>query len=308
MAGYYSILRFVNNPLSDESIALGLVVIASGESQPGQSLHEGKKGETQALFRVSETKVEFAKKLNPASAKLLAFSLEQFQQFFKQDLIDQSNQLLRFPVQVQQEFIERLANYNNGILQFTEPAYIESDQLVGAFGRYFDQFIEANVPVREKAEKLVESKLSQRVRTDFYEPLRGIIDIDYTLRKRQLPSLFFDYHLDGIGVNGAVYAVKAVDLNATYQIDTIRREIAEFESVIDRLNRFAKQRNIDGEPGYYLVIDPYQGANKERKEVYEILNSTQQFKLVRSSGLPEITKQVCRNNARKFSEVLLEAT
>jgi hypothetical protein len=302
MAGYYSILRFVNNPLSDESIALGLVVIASGEQQQSRAMS----GVAQAQFRLSETKVEFAKKLNPASAKLLGFSLAQLHTFFKQDLVDQSNQVVRFPVQVQQEFIERLSNYNNGLLQFSQPAYIESDQLLTAFGRYFNQFIESNVPIKEKAESPSETRLQQRVRTDLYEPLRGVIDVDYTLRKRQLPSLYFDYHLDGVGVNGAMYAVKAVDLNATHHIDTIQRELSEFESVIDRLNRFAKQHNIVGKPGYYLVVDPYEGDNRDRKELYDILNSTQQFELVRSSKLPEITKQFRNNHARKFSEVLAE--
>lgn len=182
MAGYYSILRFVNNPLSDESIALGLVVLADGSAQsPGQVRSDKP---TQALFRLSEAKVDFAKKLNPASTKLLTFSLAQLHLFFKQDLADQSHQLLAFPVRVQQDFIERLSRYNNGLLQFTKPVYIDSDQLTTAFNRYFDRFIESSSLVKAGVENQVSSRLKQRMQHDFYEPLRGTIEVDYTLRKR----------------------------------------------------------------------------------------------------------------------------
>lgn len=76
-----------------------------------------------------------------------------------------------------------------------------------------------------------------------------------------------------------MYAVKAIDLNANHHLDTIQRELSEFESVIDRLNRFAKERKIVGQPLYYLVVDPYEGDNKDRKELYDILQSTPQFRL-----------------------------
>ena len=304
MAGYYSILRFVNNPLSDESIALGLVVLTDGSARAADRGRSGKPA--QALFRLSAVKVEFAKKLNPASAKLLTFSLDQLHRFFKQDLADQSYQLLTFPVQMQQAFIERLAQYNNGLLQFTEPTYIESDQLTTAFDRYFDRFIESNIPVKINADNQPDNRLKQRMQRDFYEPLRGTIDVDYTLRKRQLPALYFDYHLDGIGVNGAMYAVKAVDLNAAHHLDTIQRELSEFESVIDRLNRFARTHNIMGQAVYYLVVDPYEGDNKDRKELYDILRSTPQFKLVTSAKLGSITTQFRQKKVGKFSEKLFE--
>ncbi len=304
MAGYYSILRFVNNPLSDESIALGLVMLADDSEQPPGQVRGEKSA--QALFRLSETKVEFAKKLNPISAKLLTFSLAQLHQFFKRDLADQSYQLLTFPVLVQQAFIERLSKYNNGLLQFTKPTRIESDQLTTAFDRYFNRFIESNIPIRVNADNQTVNRLKQRMQRDFYEPLRGTIDVDYILRKRQLPALYFDYHLDGIGVNGAMYAVKAIDLNANHHLDTIQRELSEFESVIDRLNRFAQLHKMVGQPVYYLVVDPYEGDNKDRKELYDILQSTPQFTLTTSAKLGDIAARLRQKKVGKFSEKLVE--
>ncbi|MCY7357363.1 MAG: hypothetical protein LH609_07795, partial [Rudanella sp.] len=86
----------------------------------------------------------------------------------------------------------------------------------------------------------------------------------------------------------------------------IQKELSEFESVIDRLNRFAIERNIDGTPEYYLVADPYTGDNKDRKELYDILQSTQRFKLSTSAKLTEIAAKFKIKRVGKFSEKLLE--
>lgn len=299
MAAYYSILRFVNNPLSDESIALGLVVLISDQVT-------GITAEGNVMVRISEAKVDFAKKLNPSCVKLLHFSLNQIYRFFEHDLADQSGQIMQFPVRVEQKFLDRLANYNNGILQFTKPAYIESGNIIELFDRYFARFVEFNIAPAQKDKESPSSRLRLRIERDFYKPLKGKIDIDYTLRKKQLPSLYFNYHLEGIGVNGSMYALKALDLNANHQIDTLQREVSEYESLIKRLDEFAIQQRINGKPKYYLAVDPYEGKNKERRELYELVkdNPLLPFTCVNSQELPGIVAEIEQRKVHKFSDLL----
>ncbi|MBN8821925.1 MULTISPECIES: hypothetical protein [unclassified Spirosoma] len=299
MASYYSILRFVNNPLSDENIALGLVVLTSDQIPETTS-------EMRAIVRISEAKVDFAKKLNPGCVKLLHFSLNQLYRFFEQDLADQSDQIMQFPVRLKREFLDRLASYNNGILQFTKPAYIESSNISELFDRYFAKFVEFNINTFQREKESSSSFLKMRIEKDFYKPLRGKIDIDYTLRKRQLPSLYFNYHLEGIGVNGSIYTLKALDLNANHQIDTLQREVSEYESLIKRLDEFAAQKAIMGKPNYYLAVDPYEGKNKERHELYELVkdNPLLPFTCISSKELPDVVEQIEEKKVHKFSELL----
>jgi hypothetical protein len=302
MENYFSIVRFVNNPLSDESIALGLIVLTAGkQSGAGSGTFEA-----QAMFRLSEAKVAFAKKLNPGSARLLDFSLKQLHSFLSLELQDQTYRAIQFPVRVKHSFLERLSDYNNGILQFSKPRYIESSTIATAFDDYFARFIEPQALVPEQVKNVVESQLKVQVEKNFYQPLRGQIDVDYTLQKKQLPSLYFDFHLEGIGVNGAMYAVKAIDLNGTQQLDTIRNELSEYESVIERLNLFAEERKISGKAHYYLVTDPYEGKNKDRKELYSLLTNVKMpsFEVIASEGLPGIVRDFRQKNVRKFSEVV----
>ncbi len=302
MENYYSIVRFVSNPLSDENIALGLLVVSSDAQRGTDSV------DARVMHRISAAKVSFAKKLNPGCAKLLDFSLKQLDSFLRSELQDQSNRTVQFPIRVKHAFLERLSSYNNGLLQFSKPRLIDSDTLASVFDEYYDRFIEpqALVPNHIAEQQPIRSRMEERVIRNFYQPLLGKIDVDYTLHKQQLPSLFFDYHLEGLGVNGAMYAVKALDLNGKQQLDTIQKEIVKYESVIDRLNLFAEERKISGEAHYYLVTDPYQGSNQDRRELYSLLSkeAMPSFKVISSEGLPKIVQDFQKKNVRKFSEIL----
>ena len=287
MENYISILRFVNNPLSDESIALGLIVVS----------------ENDVFFKMSAKKISFAKKLNPASGKLLDFSLKQLRNFIAHDLADQSDKLIQFSKSIDNQLLNRLANYNNGILQFSKPSFVKSEFNNQVFNDYFEEIIGEGIGI-QRNEKPV-SQLKLNIEAKIYKPLENKIDVNYTLKKKVLPTMFFDFHFDGLGVNGAMYAAKSVDFNADKSISDIRAEISEYESVIERLNIFAKSKNILGDPIYYLVADPYQGKTPSYLDLYSLLKNENMpfFKLIASNELDEFSNQILKNNVSKFSEM-----
>ena len=125
MESHISIIRFVNNPLSEESIALGLIVVSNNE----------------VYFKLSQKKVKFAQKLNPLSAKLLSLSLTQLQRFISKDLADQSNNLIKFDKVIDSQYLNRLAVYNNGIVQFSKPSFLKASIDATIFEEYFQKII-----------------------------------------------------------------------------------------------------------------------------------------------------------------------
>lgn len=289
MENVLSILKFVNNPISEENIALGLVVISNNK----------------LFFKISSQKIELAKKLDSNSSKLLDLSLKQLRNYFAHDLEDKSMNLIQFNSQVSRDFLIRLSKYNNGILQFSIPSYIKSEVSPQAFEDYFRRFIGED-PV-EKLKALSEpSRLAINLHEKFREPLYERIDIDITIRKKQLPSLFFDFDLDGIGVNGALYVVKSVDLDAYSQISSTRAIISEYESVLERLNVFARSQGISGEAQCYLVMDPPHIKSAPFVELYSLLKGSDMpfFKLIPSDELDLVSELIIRNEAHKFSDRL----
>lgn len=287
MKSFYSILKYVNNPLSNEIIALGLVVIA----------------DEQVYFHVSHQKLELAKKLNPKNFKLLEFSLNQFKNFVKKEAIDESAYLFKSKKQLNKQFLNRLYDYNNGILQFSKPEAINTVTSYNVFQDYFRKFIGEELLPLEK-EKISEFK--KIIEKKLYAPLKDIIDIDYTLKKKQIETLFFDFHFDGLGVNGSLYAAKAIDFNSNRQLAQIRNDISDFESVIERLKRLASEKGLSNNHKFCLIVDPYQGNAPSYNDLYSILKKDNMplFNILSSTEVDKFINVVLDRNARKFSEDL----
>ncbi len=287
MKSAYSILKYVNNPLSNEAIALGLIVIA----------------DKQVYFHLSNQKLELAKKLNSKNYKLLEFSLNQFKSFVKREAVDESIFLFKSEKQLNNEYLNRLSNYNNGILQFSKPEIIHSNVSPTTFQDYFKKFIGEEIHFEGKQK---ESDFKKVIEEKLYNPLRDKIDIDYILRKKQIDTLFFDFHFDGIGVNGSLYAAKAIDFNSNRQLGQIRNDISDFESVIERLKRLADSKGLSSDHKFCLIVDQYKGNAPSYNDLYSILKKDNMplFDIISSKEMDTFVDLVIKNKARKFSEEL----
>lgn len=286
---YLSVLKYVSNNLSGENIAIGLLAVS----------------EDQAFFEISKRKLDLVKRLNSNAGKLIDFSVAQLNKLFKEDIKKSGQHKLLQNKILSIDYLNRLSLYNNGVLQFSNPqsfnlVFEESD-----FNEFFKKFIsdETDKPLhKDMSVSLVKKMLQQ----DFYTPLRNQIDVDFTLKKQQLPSLFFDFHLDGIGVNGAMYAVKSIDVNSQKNASHLKIEISEYESVLERLTRFGESKGLSGEPQYHLVFEEYNGNIPSLMELSSILkqNNMPLFNVSSTKDIKGIADSIIKNKAKKFSEVL----
>jgi len=288
MKSYYSIIKYVNNSLTNETISLGLIIVSNNE----------------VFFHISPNKIELAKRLSSKNYKLLDFSLKQFKRFADKELTIDNSVLFEKDKIIDYDYLSRLSNYNNGILQFSKPEIIDAIISYSDFLAYVKRFIGEDLPL---AAKILESPFKSLIKRKLYNPLESRIDVDFTLKKNQLESLFFDFHLDGIGVNGALYAAKAIDFNSNRQLNQIRTDISEFESVIERLNRLAVKKGLSSDNNYCLIIDSYNGNLPSYNDLYSLLKKDNMplFKILQSNEVDKFTDQVIANNARKFSEEII---
>ena len=100
-------------------------------------------------------------------------------------------------------------------------------------------------------------------------------------------------------------AVKSIDINAQKNATHLRAEISEYESVLDRLNLFAKQKGLPGDPQYHLVFEEYSGDNASLMELSSILqqNTMPLFKVSSANEVKVIADSIIKNKAKKFSEI-----
>ena len=288
MSSYYSILKFVNNSLTDEFITIGLFMA----------------NDDNLYFDTSSAKIEFAKKLNPGSSKLLDFGIKQIKNFVNNEKEKLNlNLLIKEEIKIDRVLLNRLSNYNNGILQFSKALTIQGDLSQQVFDMYYENFVGKEILTPQRK---VVSEFKENIISRLYEPLRDKIDVNFTLKKEKLKTLFFDFHFDSLGINGAMYASKSIDLNVEKPIANVRAEISEYESIIERLNIFAENKGLKNEHNYYLIVDPYKGHAVSYNDLYSVLsqNVMPHFRIISSNEIKVVVNQVIENKARKFSEEL----
>jgi hypothetical protein len=260
------------------------------------------------FFRFSEDKIDFVSKLNPSSSKLLNFSLSQI----KNSLIEPTlkhEKLIVDDELFNLSYLERLSNYNNGILQFDKPILINQTYNEDKFNSFFSKYISV-IKEKEIEISLNNSIFYNQIKSSFYDPLKDIIDVDKTIKKKEIPSLYFNYHLDGIGVNGAITTVKAVDINSNKPLNQIQKIISEFESFNMHIDKFGRSKNINDPSRHYLVMDKYIGNKVSYLDLYTILADKANFdfyQLVGTNDINKIVEEVRIKKSKKFSEEFLLA-
>lgn len=290
MNSYYSILKFVNNSLSGEYIAIGLILVSNKN----------------VFYKLSNNKISIANKLNPNSIKLLKFSLDNLNSYINDDIKYHNHELIEFDKNISVDFLNRLSVYNSGILQFSKPSMLKMEVNKSSFEMLFKDFIDEDDLLMQKEGKI--SKFEEKISKNLYIPLQGIIDVDYKLKKKSLPSLYFDFHFDSIGYNGALYASKAIDFNSQ-QVGAIRNDLSNYESLIQRLKPFVENKGIKGDHRFYIISDPYKGKTASYLEIYDMLSDKDNmpyFKLINTNNVDEIVSIINKKNASKFSKLLEE--
>jgi hypothetical protein len=290
MKSFYSIIRFVNNPLSKENLAIGLILISNNK----------------VYYKFSHEKIQLVNKINPLNFKLLEYTIDKISNFIKNELESEIS-LFSDDNKVNFEYLKRLSIYNNGFLQFDNPSIINIDFDDVKFNDFFHKYIDLVIKPAEK--KIVDNTFSRIIKNVFQEPLKDIININYKVKKADIPNLFFNYNLDGIGYNGIIYSVKSIDLNSERPIDQIRKDISEFESLNPRIDLFGKSKGFDPDKNkHYLVIDKYKGQKASYNELYDILSGQKSsdcnYQLINSNNLKDVTSDIKNNNAHKFSELI----
>lgn len=292
MKSFYSIVRFINNSLTNENLAVGMVVISGKD----------------VFYKFSADKVNLVKKINPLNCSLLEYTLDKIKSFIDDEIL--SKKPLFSDLTFNVEYLERLSIYNNGFLKFDRPSGINMFFDKEKFDDFFKRYIELNIEIPPKP--IIDRSFTNAINKAFIEPLKDKIDINYKMKKGLIPNLFFDYKLDGIGINGVIYTVKSIDLNAEPPLDKLNTQVTDLESLNHRIDLFGRGRlHIKPEENkHYLVVDNYLGKKASYKKLYEMLKSQSpddySYHVIGTNELSKVTQEIKKAEAKKFSDVLSE--
>jgi hypothetical protein len=278
MQSFYSIISISPNPVSNDQVAIGLVV-GTGD---------------QLTYRFAEWKIARLRGLLQISPQNLKSLLSQITT--RLEAANTGNLLPHTPIN--SAYFEYLNQYSHGLIRFSTPEQLPVPVSEQDFLSLYQMFVDQG-PSRELAVIATpepRAAFKSRIKSTLVLPLKDRVHTEFKLSGKLLPGIYFDLEVDCIGQNGKIYAAKSLDLN-NVGFPTNDKHLNHFNTVINVLN--AKFRTGE-KNAYFVIADEPSLSDSPAHQQWEAIQKMPWLKLVPSKNAAEVSDLILRSNAKKF--------
>lgn len=291
MKTFFSSISIQTNPVSLEKVVVALLAVT----------------ESKVYFHYSKSKLGLLDKLAPSKFGIGSLAKKSLQQI--KNVVNETNKSLFndqktivFEKSVfSKEYFSYLSKYNNGILNFSEPATIPFDFTQEKFESYYLNFIGEPTEVLEKKSL----SFAQKIKPAFEkEGLTDKADVKFTFDPFTFQGLLEETNIALITKNGAINAIQVIDFNLGEQ--TVLKHLYETKFVNDALKTFAKKHGTEVKPLQIAFEEPE--ANTEHYGLFDLsyTNYKGEFSFITPDKLEQETEKICLSDNIKFSDYLLQ--
>lgn len=278
MKSFYTILYAILNPVIQEQISIGLMLI----------------GNEKVRFNYSGEKLRHIKKFYPVPAyQLLKDSLRNIQ-----NTVDQTdkkeNDTLNLKVEglkdriFTQEYIDYLSRYNKNLLSFSKPKQIDIEASEYHFNQLFEKFIFK----LSKETTNQEARISDVLKLQLYPKIEKRVNLDQELSKKEIDTLWMPVTVNFIGQNDHAVIGKAIDFQKrNYTIEAELGHLAALIKAFDDKKRYAK---------YYIVGDEPDRKLEKQHILWKDIAETKYMDLVPSNDIDRIAEYIEENKVQPF--------
>ncbi|ALO13878.1 hypothetical protein L21SP5_00198 [Salinivirga cyanobacteriivorans] len=170
------------------------------------------------------------------------------------------------------------------------------------FNALFSLLVDSEVLQKEKhikpdpkaqTNEIINKKLIERVKDKVHTNIR--------FTDKVIPSLYFNYEMECIGLNGVFTGAKSINFNQTEQ--TIQKEVSHYYALSTMLEnqhgKYGKQNN------FYLISDEPDGIGTKEHQFWVKLKKGKKFKLIHSEEADIVAQKIEETNARTFLKIEL---
>jgi hypothetical protein len=283
MKNFYSILRFIPNKATEDSIAIGVVMAIN--NKVFSHFSDGRVGLASKLIRNNDVNVKFI--ANQIAKKI-------------QNISNQSNGELSVNMNfINEAYFSYLNKYSNGLLSFSKPAYVSSDITESNYHQLIHYFFpEDKLQLKCKVDTTKSSITSIREKVDvkLIERVKDRVHTHFTFDEKNLDTIYFNFEIDCIGLNGAFIGAKTVDFQRSIQ--SIDREISHYFTLISSLSsKFKKPLDKND---FYIIAEEPQFEDSKIASLWQSVDKNQLVKIVHPEESEKIADLIIEKNAEKF--------
>lgn len=254
-------------------------------------------------FRISKNKKKLAKSITKIEGSLIDF----IENEIEAKIIDQ-NKILGLDKKdahfesksvFSPEYLQYLANYSNGLLQFTQPKAIADSIDESKFLKLFSLFVDNSVePLIKKDDsiKKYEKEFYRAVNENLIEKVKDRVHIKESIGSKVVPTLINPFEIDCIGQNGVLIGAKSLPF--TQSKETLHKNLNIYISVIAHLSATYKHGLEQNK--FFLIADQPE-KNSPTYNLWNELNQNDKLiKLISSKDSGEVAELINNSNASKF--------
>jgi hypothetical protein len=286
METFYTIIKIAPNPISGDNLSIGLLVRNSDKF----------------WLHFSDEKKTLAKRLLDNKSDFVDYIIKQITHKVEEtnkELSNTQTKLFDLSTFLSSERVAHLNVYCNGLLRFTEPAFLNDVITENKFEKLFQllidktyQKIKPEVDEKDvKFHKQIDNKLIKRVQDKVHTQL--------DLTPEKLPGLYFNFNIDCIGKNGALIGAKAIPFHKKYE--TIDKELGHYFGLISILQTTYKQpTNADK---FFVIGDEPSEINSKEHRTWENIKQNPSITLLYSEESNKVADVIEEHNAKSFLQV-----
>lgn len=281
MKNFYSILKLSPNIATEDSIAIGLL------------LFDGRNFKTY----FSSSKKRLANKLLDDKNLNLEFIIEQI--IKKCDELNkdkEDSQLFHKSERFHDiSYFDYLSKYSNGIIQLSKPNVLYNKVDENEFNKLieflFNEPVSALSPVSNafnRSREIIEKKLINKVQNK--------VHTNYRFTPELFPSIYFNYNMDCIGLNGSLVGAKSLFFDKSIQ--TLDKNISHYFTLISSLSsKFNKSLQDNS---FYLISEEPKDVDSKEHKLWESIKLNEIIKVIDPEESGQVVDAIMDKDAAKF--------
>lgn len=289
MKTFLSILSVKTNSFSNEKIVIGLLAVSANQVHFGFS-----KSKVKLLnkFSTEEKITHFVESLLSQIKSTVTGTNEKLSKL-QESLIGNKS---IFSV----EYFKYLNNYNNGVLNFSEPIDVNYDFSESDFSKYFKNFVgEAYISSKKTTSLTFHQKLKPFLNK---QGLSDKADLHYTFNPLNFKGILKDCSIPLITKNGAINSLQEIDFSN--KPVTIANNLYETKIIFDALVGFSKKLHCDVAKIKVAFEEPKLDTAQHAMFDLAIKEYNNQFEFVTPDNVDSFTDKILDSDYTKFSSLI----
>ena len=283
MQTFYTIIKIAPNTMTDDCLSIGLLVC------------DGSK----YWLRFSEERKNASKRLIDENSDAVDFVVKQITshiQNLNKEIIKSNSEFFHLNSLLDSTYFSYLNNYSNGLLRFSKPSFLNDVINKENFSKLYALLIDKNVERETKIKDTKNEKFYASINNNLIKKVENRIHTKININSSTLSSMYFQYEMDCIGLNGAFVGAKSILFNKSAL--TLDKDISHYIALISlfstNYNKDIKKNN------FFLIADEPTVIDSPEHNTWENIIKNPLFKVVNSEQVNIIAEKVEQTNAKTF--------